>query len=135
MLQLNKEQDKSPEQAVEKDRSEDPTKLSMDSEIIKDAINFFMAIRQFTPLVEPVAASLLDIYRDIKKGENTRELFGELGDDFLGFANKLQEISDKRNIESINAFKAAGISEDNAVAIICARMSRKLPAIKIGKAE
>ena len=44
------------------------TRLSIDSETIKEIVDMFMTVRQFIPLIEPVAASVLTTYRDIKGG-------------------------------------------------------------------
>lgn len=107
------------------------TRLPIDSETIKEIVDMFMAVRQFIPLIEPVAASVLTTYRDIKGGEHTNELLTEWKDDFLGFCYRMNEICVQQDIKAINAYKAAGISEDNAVALRCARAARKIPEIKI----
>ena len=107
------------------------TRLPIDSETIKEIVDMFMTVRQFIPLIEPVAASVLTTYRDIKEGEHINELLTEWKDDFLGFCHRMNEISVQQDIKAINAYKAAGISEDNAIALRCARVSRKSPEIKI----
>lgn len=107
------------------------TRLSIDSETIKEIVDMFMTVRQFIPLIEPVAASVLTTYRDIKGGEHINELLTEWKDDFLGFCYRMNEICVQQDIKAINAYKAAGISEDNAVALRCARAARKIPEIKI----
>ena len=43
----------------------------------------------------------------------------------------MNEICVQQDIKAINAYKAAGISEDNAVALRCARAARKIPEIKL----
>ena len=44
---------------------------------------------------------------------------------------KIDMANVERNIAAINAYKAAGISEVNAVALRCARYNGKFPDIKV----
>ena len=83
------------------------------------------------PIAEALAPEILRIYRQAKESGELREVADEVFGDLSNIVSRIDMANVKRNIEAINAYKAAGISETNAVALRCARYNRKLPGIKI----
>ena len=83
------------------------------------------------PIAEALAPEILRIYRQAKESGELREVADEVFGDLSNIVSRIDMANVKRNIEAINAYKAAGISETNAVALRCARYNGKLPDIKI----
>lgn len=110
-------------------------KQSADHGIAQEIIDALMMASQVIPMIGPMADSVLTLYRNIKDNEQFNELMTEWKDDFLGLCYRMNEISVQQDIKAINAYKAAGISEDNAIVLRCARIARKLPEIKIKKRD
>lgn len=130
MIQEN-EHTISVEESIVKERpvKEHPVKGGgINANDVLELVGTFAAV---LPLVEAVAPQVLQLYRQIKESGELKEITGEVFGDLIDVTNKIDMASVKRNIAAINAYKAAGISETNAVALRCARYHGKLPDIKV----